>query len=121
MNRPDRWSRKIGISIKILLCLILFAVILITGLLAVDSSFNILIGRQQQVSIFSFEEKSEGRYDINVLGKKQEIELDSIRLKLEEYGRTLISWGEDIKDNLVHLVEMAKKYVRVINLIRLVV
>ncbi len=88
---------------KIFLCLILFAAILITGLLTVDSSFNSLIGKQPQ-SIFTFEEKSEGRYDIEVFGKKQEIDLDPIRLKLEEHGRILVSRGEDIKDDLIDLV-----------------
>ena len=97
VNNAGKDKKGINPSIKILLSLIIFAIILFSGLVVLDNSFNNMVGMNQEESIFAFEQKSQDLYDVIFMGESKEVNTKTIRLIFEEYGGAIESWSAESK------------------------
>lgn len=78
-----------SVSIRIVLSLILFIIILAIGLLTADSNFNSITGKGGKISIVALEEKSQGVYSIKLMGKKRDINMKALQKRLNDIENTV--------------------------------
>ncbi|MGE5473578.1 MAG: hypothetical protein ACM3UU_05085 [Ignavibacteriales bacterium] len=82
---------KVTRSLSIFLCLIGFFLFLGVGLITVDCSFNNLTGRKNNTPIFAFIDQGNGKYNIAIFGKKQELNIKRTREIIESTGHFIKS------------------------------
>lgn len=86
-RRKLRLTGSLGIS----LCLTGFFSFLVLGLINADNSFNSFTGRRNSISIFAFNDKGNGKYNIAVFGKNHDFDMQRIKEIIQDTGHLIKS------------------------------
>lgn len=105
MKRKDSNSQNGIVFIKIMLCLILFVVILASGIFVVDSSFGSLLGEEAETGMLSIGTGQDGSYHMEFLGKNFDLGTESIPSIQKNIKNNINYWGKKIWNGIEQLLK----------------
>lgn len=98
-NKACNWNAKIVLTI------ILFIAFLVYGLIAVESNFNSLIGKDSEVKVFKLEEESKNVYKLEFFGMSREMDIQSFKSLADYKVRTVMHWIVYAKEKAIDFLD----------------